>query len=66
MTNDKEKKPHFLNLLIFKCRECGWIGKESEMTYADNGWDYSEYCPICGDCMISNANYHCDEVKHES
>ena len=46
----------------FKCRECGWIGKESEMKYADNGMDYSEYCPKCGDCMISNEQYHCDDA----
>lgn len=50
-------------VFIFKCRECGWEGQEKEMKYADNGWDYSEYCPKCGDCMISNANYYCDEVK---
>lgn len=47
----------------FKCRECGWVGTESQMVYADNGSDYSEYCPNCSDVMFSNGNVYCDDIK---
>ena len=40
----------------FKCRDCQWIGTESQMKYADNGSDYSEYCPVCGD-QIKEKKY---------
>lgn len=52
-----------MNNIKFKCRECGWIGTESQMIYADNGIDYSEYCPNCNDVMFSNGNVYYDDIK---
>jgi len=52
-----------MNNIRFKCRECGWIGTESQMKYAENGIDYSEYCLNCGDVMFSNGNVYCDDIK---
>jgi len=50
------------NTIKFKCRECEWIGTETQMEYADNGSD-SEYCPDCGEIMFSNGNVYCDDIK---
>lgn len=63
-TSDSQHSNNAVLAARFRCRECGWVGTEAEMRYADNGWDYTEDCPSCGDTMFSNGKVYCDAVEN--
>lgn len=66
-TNQRESKSATFEEVMkmqIKCPECEWIGEYREITKhsAENGIDYSYYCPKCHECLESNAQYYFENI----